>query len=678
MLEKNRFALTFRWLSIFLTIAASISLVGYILISSERIKLKKELIYELSREYPWIGQVVWFASPDWVPFPGENVPSDPITLLKRIYQVQEDRIATYRLIREDTQRQTSTFEKFILTWSEQIRLCDYYYAQAGNHLQPECLDYYLKKMDEYWVSVFKTQYFENMYFYLDRGHITKKARQKSKFRYCNLSPLSSTLDVAKNLASSDLVYFYRDSLDMKDFGSFQMTSDLTVEPGDCVLHSFAAFDIEPRINFYARAASMARADWVDAALTKAFPSRPQSFLSDTVEGFELCSTSINGDWAQYKLDSCYTNTKLFPYYPYASGNLNSGYQAVSIHPLLNLAGDQIYEPNLLFGSVLHQAQNDARYWAEIVNAQYELHQKWLGRAPHFYLDADIDDTFGPLSHGVSMSNMASEDLYGEKYDIPAFGKIIGINGRYVWSIYDIYESLHQHGISREAGIGKPLQVLLANHNQSYGVRYKFNTNHLPGFIENTNGFIEGFEHDITYGQEWLACGAENTLKAIGNTLVKAPWAICKIFVWLVDSDTSCGEVPNNIFNYEDIGECSWKRTQQYAFAMQEHPTVYNAGQIISWFIPVGTNTLRVLKGQKLAKSNYVVRAGSYGMAEMLDNSLIEIGSAPPGKPLNERFDKLALPAGIGFVAGALFHPKVKVKKTKNTDSKPENKSNNDS
>ncbi|WP_018416225.1 hypothetical protein [Teredinibacter turnerae] len=627
----------------------ALGFVGLLAYGEKQVELREQLITGMRTSYPWIDSVAWVSNPDWVPQLYEARRYTNKELLLRIYRSQEvafDRLESKIL----TNDQKDVFSRYLISWSERVRLCQGFYAQFDQHLTGQCEIYAEEAMPENWLSLYRDRLFTDMYFYLEGGFVEVYGTRKGNLKACNLTPVSVNTVAAQTAFSDRLTHTYaRLGIDQS---SPELVRNLGIfNPGECKSSTIIKYDRDVSVYFASVPANSQLSKFVNRELRKGISSHYSSYRPTILNACD--KKSVLG-FADFSRDHCDGEVYHLTSLAYESKNNALSFQAMTTHPYLMFLDYRRFNGHSWTFDQIAYAQNEAVKFSHIADTQWELDKKWRGKVSHFLLPADLDNRYGALRPGIYFKNGHRVNYYREPLDIPNQGHLVGINDREVWSVYDVYEELEQHGFSRRAGIKVPITLAVTGYDRLQVTRYIFNQQYLPYFIENRNGFIDGFVQDLTWGQEWVSCGATNLAKGAVNLL---HWSACGIFGWIAEDQNFCGGTDGQVFEYEDVGECSWKQTQQWAFASQVYPDEFEFGQIASWFVPVGTNTLKVFRGQKLAKSSTYVRALSYGTAEALDNTFIELGTAAPGASFDQKLNMAWIPAGLGFVSGALFYPK---------------------
>lgn len=629
----------------------AILFVGLALYSSAQVDFREQAISNIREEYPWIDQVAWVTDSRWVPSLFSKNNSSPSDLLNRIYEAQEKVMMDLEFdIRGSNDNKTGIFTDYLYVWSERVRFCQLFNLQTDSHYTSDCLSFFNEKLPDQWLTLFKNELFDRLYFSLENRFVRVSETETSYLSACNFAPYSVRTVSASSSLSGNLVDFYN-RIGLSGISDWFISDLGEFKPGECIKRPIIQYDRELSVLFDSRPLSTEIAQWVDVQLS----AGRDLYRTSNSSSILLCKTNFNGfSTASYENPNC-ASESLVQFSTFAS--VNSGettsFQALTLHPALwIIEGDDIN--GQFWSSNVHiaDAKLKAVYWASIAETQFELDNKWRHRDSHFLFPADISNHYGALSQGVYFENGQRVDMYKEDLEIPSEGLLLSLNDREIWSVYDIYEALDKHGHSRSAGIAKPIKLAVYKYDGEIESRYFFNKNYLPDFLEETSGLLEGFMQDITYGQEWIACGGENILRTIGNFL---NWGSCKLWTSTFRDSRNCMN-SGKVFALKNVSECSWRRVQQYAFASQTNPIAFEIGRISSLFVPVGTTTLKLLKGKKLAKASKFQRSISYGVAEALDNAAIEMGTRAPGAPFSRGLDHAAIPAGIGFVSGALFHP----------------------
>ena len=622
---------------------------AFAIYGEKRVDLKRHLIENLREYYPWIDTVAWVSTPDWVPHIYESKKYTPKELLLRITKAQESRIQ-YLSEKKLSHDKKSVFFEYLLPWSERVRLCQGYRAQFEKHITKDCAAYDMESMPKEWLAVFRDHLFTEMYFYLRNGFVETHNTQEGSLLTCNLTPVSVQTVSAQTAFSAKLMKTYeRLGLDSASRDLFENLGWFS--PGECKTTPVRKYDTEISVFF----SSVEKNDQITRFVNRELEKGTSRRGKNSPETLFVCSKNGSESFAEIVTGSCkegdgYQLTSL----ALREESDKLSYQAMINHPLLMFLDYKKFNGHSWTNSQISTAQKESEKYANIAITQWELHKKWHSKVSYFLLPAELDNRYGALRPGVYYKDGRSVNYYRELLDIPNQGHLVGINDREVWSVFDIYEELEHHGFSRSAGIKVPVTLAVAGYDRLFQTRYIFNQSNLPYFIENRNGFIDGFIQDLTWGQEWVSCGATNFVKGLGNIV---HLSFCGVLEWVSDNENVCRRDKGDVFEYEDIGECSWKRTQQWAFASQVHPGQFEFGQVVSWFMPIGTTALRIFKGQKLSKSSTFARALSYGTAEALDNAFIEFGTIKPGAPFDEKMKNAWIPAGLGFVSGAIFYPK---------------------
>lgn len=629
---------------------------GFIFYGEMRVNLKESLIEKLRVNYPWIDSVAWVANPSWVPHLFEVKNYDSKALLYRIYEAQSDTFALFEDELHLSSNQKAIFKEYLLPWSERLRLCQGYLAQFGVNFTEECDIYASESMPKLWFNLFKETLFFDMYFYVRGGFVDTFETSSGYLTACNLSPIEVNKFLTQSAFSNRLVKTYK-NLGFSNADNYLFSYMGKFEPGTCKTRPVLKFDESVSVYFSSTPADQELSDFVDKELNKGlrkkYSFQPSTFpfvcFNNNPIGFAKIENDICPNHDVYRITSLALKNK----------DRDLTFQAITTHPILPFLDYKNFNNNYWASSQIDAAKIEAIKFGEIANAQWALSQKWENKISHFLLPANIKNPLGALRPGIYFDEGHRVNYYREPLDIPNEGHLIGINNREIWSEYDVYEELEYHGFSRNAGIKKPIHLAITGYERLHQTRYLFNQQNLPNFINDSGelrAFIDGGMQDLTWGQEWISCGASNVGRGVANAI---HWLGCTLMETITEDTAYCQNEPGKALDYENIGECSWKRTQQWAYSSHAYPTGFEIGQVASWFIPVGVNTLKFFKGQKLAKSSTAIRAVSYGTAEALDNTLIEIGTVAPLSPLESKLNRAWIPAGLGFISGAIFHPKLK-------------------
>lgn len=640
---NSKYSVILLALSVFLSLSFSIVFGLFVIHENIRSQTREELIKQLSVEYPWTIRIAPVTHPSWVP--GLFDKNRNLThILERIYKAQEyqsDRL----FIRYELGLSTleESFGKFLQLWSQRLFLCQ----ESSLSI---CDPY--GTMPDKWTRLYSQQLITKMYFEIDGLKVRVSPTTEGKVTYCNLTPYKVNGVIAWESMSIDLVTNYI-NYGIPNIGDVFVESASELLPGECIFKKAYIYDSE----LYSYSFSQVIKDEVFEFSEREFRRMGSTIEGEKSEDIEysvlLCLGSSNGvlygDYYDEELRNC-DEANAFPVFPTDENHIDRNKnisQALLMHPyVLQMSSSQgpLNKDQVLSDYQVSILQSISKKLGEVTERQYHLDEKWKERRPSFLLAADLSDPYGIFIPGVNFDNGREDNSYLDEYiKIPPSGTLQSINKKEVWSIYDVYDILDEHGNSRDAGIAKALSLEILGIPNIVKSRYIFNLENLPSFIDpDTTGLPEGFEKTFTYGMIKPYCGGlNNFLYPIVNT---AKNFTCDLTGYMCLQD----------IHTEETYECVWRKTQQYAFAAQSHSLGYKIGDMLAVAVPVGAKGVTKLFAPLLAKSSRTVKILVPAAIEAADNVIASWSTAAPSLTPEEKMEMAKFNALFGLATGAGF------------------------
>ncbi len=612
----------------------------------QTIELYEKVEETVINEAPWLLNVFYSTDINFLPTPWgiKNLSRDEILKLlfdfhqKAVDKIDRDSTLEYEMI--------ANFREYFHHWSLLVSICNGEIIPAACNSQ----NYYAGMIDQKWSNIYAQNFIQEFYFFFDdfAGQVISGEPFEVSHLTCNFNPYSVNTEVIA-ITKSEFLIQYWESIGVSIAGEIDVFKSIS-NPGYCEYITIFQYDTNIDIKYSLYPNNKTFTTFVDNGLAIAggvgyeIEEDTEAFYSEYV-----CIRPFKNHFtanliSEDRIQECDESNRVYSPQYYAEIFMPSEDSVASRAFALNQYF-MVFDDLTTFPKTdveISAAQILVIQMANVALEQWELYKKWSVVTPNFILSANIDDLNGYLGYGVYFNEGKPDGAYHEYIRIPEEGVIDELNGREIWSKYDIYEALHRHGHSRTAGIAVPLRIRMRGVQEDVQARYLFNESNLPYFLHVTNGFIEGFIESATFSQNWIACTGETLLKAGSNLLLSS-----------ITSDYDEGFQYRSFFKIHDMPECQWRKTQQYAYAAQAYPDNYDFGQIATYFLPTGAGAVKFFAGARLAKLSKPARLLVPALANTAENVLSAYMVQAPSLTFEEKMDGLELPAGIGFAAGLL-------------------------
>jgi Protein of unknown function (DUF1036) len=306
-----------------------------------------------------------------------------------------------------------------------------------------------------------------------------------------------------------------------------------------------------------------------------------------------------------------------------------------------------------FEAALEKALAGARQLRTSVMTQRFNEREWP--VVPFSVGGTLVDLNGPLALGVWVTDVPSTTIFGQPMPIENGDVVLKVNGYTVLGARDLHQKLIDHGLSRKAGIEKPVRYTILRGNDPYEVEttYFFNERYRQA-TPNQEGvaFWYGVGDGITFGQTpWVMCNGSNLLRAGAKGVSKVAEFVSSR--WQKRQYDASNEMQ---VEYIDAAECQWQEKQGRAFARQKADDTYVNSQWFALFTPsgvrlVGGKFVGAKVAQIVGKNTTMSRALASGVLEAAETALWSVGTAAPGTPLSARIGEAAKLAPWGAAAG---------------------------
>jgi len=619
-----------------------VTVVLAIVVTEYRKHHAERLISLAQNDYPLIGHFSAGVPPSWVPLPWKLSDLTPARIVDAVLAQAQDNLQRADLQELDGRTEANT-ARYIRRWAVFVSLCDYVNATRSEADVSSCSNAASYELGQMHRDAFLA-HLDGEWFIDPTGYVpTLMRRTRVTEAVCSIAPIPMIHEAAIRFTEPKTAEFYARRLNI-DVSTGYKTPALTVHPGACDLVEIPVMlrpdttsnmrsrsteqNVRLKTWFIENYGRYHRPEVLEAAFTLG------QGLSEQAEferhGASHCIATgrgHSGGFFEYGLQSCSASQSE----DFVESQVTAGFSTVHIAflPEFQDARPILQEPDPAQSRyLLNDARRAAEAWAPMVSDQFAKWQRWRDKEPRFFLTRDdtqfVKDENGPFAVGVSLSQIPQTTILGEALDIPSRGSLTHLYalspdarkqpGEFrfetqIWSKYDLYDALSQHGSRRDLGIQAYLGVdLVTPHGTSeiYAARHRFNGRTWQEF-DTSSGFWDGFLHGFAFG----------------------------------------------------TGD--WIQQQQYAYARQFHATEFFWGETLSFFLPVGPTILRsfgrigrVSKSARLL-STLRVRVLS-GLAEGGLGYGYQIATAPGLQP-EQRTQYLAeTDSKLSFAFGFLFPP----------------------
>lgn len=619
--------------------SAAILVLGIMTYSSWLAQTRESLISLAGRAYPGIEIQIWQLGNHWVPYPWEHHPNSPDEVIKRI----QTRTLSYlqELNRRSTNSSSfarSNFAQFLKLWGTYRNFCKAY-IQKNGQINTKCKYEHIMSYTKTWAYTYHKNFVEK-FFVSDSGVYPRLEMINSeKYSICNMTPLAASVLSLSAISSRRTAEFAHEILRM-EIGQMYLPPAISLKPGSCVSMVNNYFDILRDMNkfwYYSYFENSEEAQWFENIWENYhYPElkdptfketlRQASYEQALTNGIVVCGLSRildRSEWINAEDISCNRNEAgiIFSSNDFLEGGESYG---VISYPGLSSPGQfASLDGTGISEDAIEENQKKFVSLGNMVTRQFLLYSKWSKTISKYFLtlnDYDfLKDNNGPLLLGVSASNIPRKTIRREDVEVPSLADITllishpwerkggKVNTRLVYSVYDIFEILEEHGSSADRGIEGNISFVngpISDAPDIYTTAYRFNVQARQVFDTNISIFT-----GIKYG-----------LPIIGS---------------------------------------SWEEWQQYRYLYQINSDAFEVGEFLSFFAPVGPGVLRFFgRGAKGAAAGArFSRMVASGAIEAALAAGYSYAMAPPLKPEILVREEAQFGALFGFAFGAFFAPK---------------------